>query len=481
METVSDMGLSSFRWEFEGLRAPLAIGGGFRQGVSGYRPSFGTKGSLRTMDGNPPTIFAISSGAPPAAIGVIRVSGPQAEAALERLAGRVVEPRRASLATLRGATGEVLDSALVLWFPGPATATGEDLVELHCHGGRAVLAAVEAALGEIEGLRRAEPGEFTRRAFANGRIDLAEAEGLADLLEAETELQRVAAIAMAGGAVSRETSHWRSEVLRLSAQLEAALDFSDEDDVEALPNQFRRDLAALADELRVRLDRPRSTVLHEGFRVAIAGPPNAGKSTLFNALVESEAAITSPAAGTTRDVILHSVSISGVPFTFVDMAGLRDLSQFEDPDPIEAIGIERAQAELLAADLVLWLGEEGQSPVADAWEVAAKADVEGAALKTRPDVTVSATTGEGLGALKHRLVEKARRTMPRPGEAALNARQHDRLSEALVALEQVQCEPDLLIVAEHLRSARVAFDRLLGRATTEDMLDTLFGRFCIGK
>lgn len=433
------------------------------------------------MVSSSPTIFAVSSGSPPAAIGVIRVSGNRAEQALLSLTGRSFEPRRASLVSLRDGRGDILDRALVIWFPGPNTATGEDLVELHCHGGRAVLEAVEAALGEMDGLQRAEPGEFTRRAFANGRIDLAEAEGLADLLEAETELQRASAIMVAGGAVSRETSDWRAEVLRLSAQIEAALDFSDEGDVDEIPPVFALDLAALVRSLSDRLDRPRSTGLHSGFRVALAGPPNAGKSTLFNALIESEAAITSPLAGTTRDVLVRSVAIEGVPFTFVDMAGIRDLSQVDAADPIESIGIERAQGELLSADVVLWLGEEGQCPIASAWEIDAKADLVEASRKRGPAIAVSAITGDGLTELKRRLVDHARKSLPKPGEAALNDRQHDRLKDALTALEQAQGEVDLLIVAEHLRTARLAFDRLLGRTTTEDMLDTLFGRFCIGK
>ena len=271
-----------------------------------------------------PTIFALSSGAPPAGVGVVRVSGPRAGAALEALAGRLPQPRRASLAKLRDGAFALLDEALVLWFPGPNTATGEDLAEFHCHGGRAVIAVVEAALAALPGLRRAEPGEFTRRAFANGRIDLAEAEGLGDLLAAETELQRAAAIANAGGALSRQVESWREGVLVLSAEVEGVLDFSDEEDSADLPEFFTWNIGALAGELGVWLARPRSERLGEGYRVVLAGPPNAGKSTLFNVLVESEAAITSPIAGTTRDVIERSVAIAGVPFAFVDTAGLRD-------------------------------------------------------------------------------------------------------------------------------------------------------------
>lgn len=427
-----------------------------------------------------PTIFALSSGAPPAGVGVIRVSGPGAEDALLALAGRVPPPRRASFARLRGAGGALLDEALVLWFPGPATATGEDLAEFHCHGGRAVIAAVEAALASLGGVRRAEPGEFTRRAFANGRIDLAEAEGLADLLSAETELARAAALANLGGAVSRQVEAWRERVLALSAQVEGVLDFSDEEDAADLPECFTWNIAALAGEIADWLARPRSERLGEGFRVVLAGPPNAGKSTLFNALIESEAAITSPIAGTTRDVIERAVAIGGVPFTFVDTAGLRAVEGGADADQIEAIGIARAEAELVRADLVLWLGPEGTGP-AGAWEIAAQADRAGFQPKAAARHTVSAATGAGLTGLKTALVEAARAALPKPGEAALNARQHARLAEAGDALAGAQRLNDPLLVAEELRRARLAFDRLIGRATTEDMLDTLFGRFCIGK
>ncbi|QDH33438.1 tRNA uridine-5-carboxymethylaminomethyl(34) synthesis GTPase MnmE [Porphyrobacter sp. YT40] len=422
------------------------------------------------------TIFALSSGAPPAGVGVIRVSGPQARVALEALAGRVPTPRRASLARLRGADGALLDEALALWFPGPNTATGEDLAEFHCHGGRAVIAAVEGALAALPDTRRAEPGEFTRRAFANGRIDLAEAEGLGDLLSAETELQRAAALANLGGALSRQVEGWRERVLGLSAEVEGVLDFSDEEDSADLHECFTWNIAALASELHEWLARPRSERLGEGYRVVLAGPPNAGKSTLFNALVESEAAITSPIAGTTRDVIERPVAIAGVPFTFVDTAGLRAPGE----DAIEAIGIARAEAELARADLVLWLGPEGEGPEG-AWEIAAQADLQDFAPKAAARFTLSAATGEGVAPLKTALVEAARDALPKPGEAALNARQHARLSEAAEALVAAQGLSDPLLVAEELRRARLAFDRQIGRATTEDMLDTLFGRFCIGK
>jgi tRNA modification GTPase len=332
----------------------------------------------------------------------------------------------------------------------------------------------------LPGLRRAEPGEFTRRAFANGRIDLAEAEGLADLLSAETELARAAALANAGGAVSRQVEAWRERVLVLSAEVEGVLDFSDEEDAAELPECFTWNIRVLADEIAAWLTRPRSERLGEGFRVVLAGPPNAGKSTLFNALIESEAAITSPIAGTTRDVIERGVAIGGVPFTFVDTAGLRAVEGGAEADQIEAIGIARAEAELARADLVLWLGPEGAGPVG-VWEIAPQADRQGFVPKQAARFTVSAASGAGLSALKAALVEAARASLPKPGEAALNARQHARLADAAEAVGGAQQVTDPLLVAEELRRARLAFDRLIGRATTEDMLDTLFGRFCIGK
>ncbi|WJY19585.1 tRNA uridine-5-carboxymethylaminomethyl(34) synthesis GTPase MnmE [Alteriqipengyuania flavescens] len=420
------------------------------------------------------TIYALSSGAPPAAIAVIRISGPAAGEALSSLTGRSFEPRRTALARLRDGAGATLDEALVLWLPGPDNATGEDTAELHCHGGRAVVAAVTSALSEMEGLRPAEPGEFTRRAFANGRLDLAEAEGLGDLLTAETELQRRAAMDFAGGGFSRQIGAWNEQVLRLSAEVESALDFSDEDDVPEPDAEFRRRVAALRSELDTWLERPAAEKLREGYRVALAGPPNAGKSTLFNALIEREAAIVSDIAGTTRDVIEAPVALGGVPFTFVDTAGLR----CETDDVIERIGIDRADAELARADCVLWLGEEGGGPDS-AVEISPFADLAG---KGKADgLSVSAITGQGIGELKAILIERARQALPKPGEAALNARQRTHLVAAAEALGRAAGKADWILLGEELRTVRAAFDRLLGRASTEDMLDTLFARFCIGK
>lgn len=422
------------------------------------------------------TIFALSSGAPPAAIAVVRISGPSAGAALQALSGRLPPERRAVTATLRDAVGAALDRALVLWLPGPHTATGEDSAELHLHGGRAVVAAVSAVLAAMPGLRAAEPGEFTRRAFANGRIDLSEAEGLADLLNAETELQRQSALAMAGGSFSRQVEVWRDQLLGLSASVEAVLDFADEDDVALLPADFLQRIDVLRSEISSWLTRPRAEVLREGYRVVIAGPPNAGKSTLFNILVQSEAAIATPIAGTTRDVLTRPVAYGGIPFLFADTAGLHDATD----DVVEAIGIERALEALDRADLVLWLGPEDEGPRAS-WEIAAQCDRAGVPGKAHPRHRVSAVNGEGIPGLIADLVATAQQAMPKPGEAALNQRQYDLLRDAARALQAAEDEADPLLVAEALRLTRVAFDALLGRTTTEHMLDALFGRFCIGK
>lgn len=429
------------------------------------------------------TIFALSSGPPPAGIAVIRISGAQAGRALAALTGKLPTARRAVLATLSDpVNATLLDRTMVLWLPGPGTATGEDSAELHLHGGRAVVAAVETALGKLPDLRRALPGEFTRRAFANGRIDLAEAEGLADLLTAETELQRRSALAMADGVLSRQAENWRTSLLTLSARLEAALDFSDEDDVgegeSLLPPHFAVNAAALMNDIEHWLARPRAEPLRDGFRVVLAGPPNAGKSTLFNALVEHEAAITAAEPGTTRDVLTHCVAIDGVPFTFVDTAGLRD----DHAGEIERIGIARARAAAANADLILWLGPEGEAPQGQPlWEVAAQCDRPDSLLKSVSAIRLSAQTGEGMTTFRDALLSHARNALPAPGEVALNRRQHALLEDVAAALADTQTQRDPLLVAEHLRLARLSLDALVGRTGTEDMLDTLFGRFCIGK
>jgi tRNA modification GTPase len=421
------------------------------------------------------TIFALSSGSPPAAVAVVRISGPRSDAALEALAGRLPAARRATVATLRDRHGEVLDRALMLRFPGPGTATGEDVAELHLHGGRAVVAAVLRTLAGLEGLRAAEPGEFTRRAFVNGRIDLAEAEGLADLLAAETDRQRRSALAMAGGALSCKVEAWRTRILALSAALEATLDFSDEGEVgEAWPAGWREGLDALSAELADFLAQPPAERLRDGIRVAVAGPPNSGKSSLVNYLAQRDAAITSPVPGTTRDLIEIPLAIGGIPFLLTDTAGLRD-----SEDPVEAIGVARAHAAVAGADLVLWLGAPEERTVGRVILVQSKADLGGA--RAEADFLVSAVSGEGMDALTVRLREEATALLPGEGEIAANNRQRAAVEEAGAALRGAARTGDMLIAAEGLRQARTALDRVVGRAGVEAMLDTLFGRFCIGK
>ncbi|OAN50948.1 tRNA uridine-5-carboxymethylaminomethyl(34) synthesis GTPase MnmE [Sphingobium sp. TCM1] len=429
------------------------------------------------LSGEDDTIFALSSGAPPAGIAVIRVSGPQARAALEALARRVPPPRTVSLALLKDPRDDgPLDRALLLWLPGPHTVTGEDMAELHCHGGRAVVAAVEEALGATPGLRRAEAGEYTRRAFAHGRMDLTAVEGLADLLAAETQSQRRAALLMAEGHFSRRIEGWRGTLLDLSAMAEAALDFSDEDDVPdaAIEARIGAGIATLAQDVDAILAAPSADRLRDGVRVVLAGPPNAGKSTLLNALVGRDAAIVSDIAGTTRDRIEAPAAIGGTAFLFTDTAGLRG----ETGDAIEAIGIDRARAALAAADIILWLGDADALPRDDAILVAAQCD---RADADRPGLRLSARTGEGMDVLIALLLSRAAALLPGEGDYALHARQRQRVGQVRDHLLAAGSTADLLVAAEELRLARAAIDALTGQAGTEDMLDRLFSGFCIGK
>jgi tRNA modification GTPase len=384
-------------------------------------------------------------------------------------------PRKASYVRLYDpATGGLIDHALTFWFPGPASATGEDVAELHLHGGRAVVAATLAALGALAHLRAAEAGEFTRRAFENGRIDLAEAEGLADLLAAETESQRQAALVLSEGGLGKTVSEWQHQLMRIAATVESELDFADESDVRENISRAL-DLDMLAGALRALLATPPAERLKDGLRVVIAGPPNAGKSSLFNRLIDREAAIVAEVAGTTRDRIEANVAIGGFPLILIDTAGLRDKTD----DRIEEMGMARTAEALQQADVIIWLGPPDEAP-ASALIVAAKADLDVSTLGTT-GLPVSVVTGEGVTALRDAILARARALLPRPGALALNQRHRSLIAVVLEEIGEASSQTDLLLVAEHLRRAGAALDRITGKAGVEDMLDALFGQFCIGK
>ena len=422
------------------------------------------------------TIFALSSGRPPAAISVIRVSGPKAHEAGMRMAGALPEVRSAGVRELRHpVSGELLDEALVLRFDSPASSTGEDIVEFQCHGGRAVVDGLLAALNEIPGLRQAEPGEFTRRAFEHGRIDLTEAEGLADLIEAETESQRRAALALSEGGLRRQTAVWRELLLALSARAERAIDY-DEDD-EGIDQTLLRDCGALAEELRQWLDRPRVEPLKDGAAVVVAGPPNAGKSSLINAIAGEERAIVTDTPGTTRDHIDVPLSLGGIAIRLTDTAGLR-----ETRDRIEAIGVARAQRLVEVADVLVWLGHGSDAPGHPRIVlVHAKADLPDRRSAPSGSIPVSSVTGQGVGELLEHIEKLARSVLPAEDAIAFNRRQATHVGEAFEALSGAASANDPVLLAEDLRLARTAFDRLTGRTGVEDVLDALFGRFCLGK
>jgi tRNA modification GTPase len=422
------------------------------------------------------TIFALSSGRPPAAVSIIRVSGPLAHDAGKRLAGTLPAARHAAVRTLRGQDGSLLDDALVLRFDGPASSTGENVVEFQCHGGRAVVDALLHELGRVEGLRTARPGEFTRRAFENGRIDLTEAEGLADLIEAETEWQRKAALAVAEGGLRAQVEQWQRNVLELSARAEAGIDYAEDEDVGVDP-ALARDCGDLASELEAWLERPRIEPLKDGVRVVVAGPPNAGKSSLINVIAGQERAIVTDIPGTTRDHIEVPLALDGMPILLTDTAGLR-----ESDEVVERIGIDRARSLVESADVLVWLGEPDDAPRHPRLiRVHARSDLPGRHEAPASSIAVSSVTGEGVRALLSRVAEFSRSLLPVDDAIALNRRQASELAEAHRVLEAAAVTPDFVLLAEYLRSARAAFDRLTGRAGVEDVLDALFGRFCLGK
>jgi tRNA modification GTPase len=454
------------------------------------------------------TIFALSSGRPPSAISIVRVSGPEAGTALTLLAGKIPAPRMATRALLRDGNRLPIDDAVMLWFPGPASATGEDVAEFHVHGGRAVLVALFATLSALDHMRAAEPGEFTRRAFENGKLDLTEAEGLDDLIHADTDRQRSQALRQLKGLLGDRARDWRAQIIEASALIEAGIDFSDEGDVPA--ELFAPALAkikTLLGEIReVLAEQGRSERLREGLVVAIAGPPNVGKSTLMNQLARREVAIVSPHAGTTRDIIEVQLDLDGYPVTVIDTAGIRDTD-----DPVEREGVRRARARAAEADLVLWLVDatheknldEATAPV---WVVRNKIDLDAAgsdtaglgihAMNSGPragvvrqghagaDFAISASRGDGIQELISALVAFAQNYFG-SGEGGLISRERQRklLEETVASLRRSisVIEQGEELAAEDLRIAARSLGQLLGRVDVEDLLDVIFRDFCIGK
>lgn len=442
-------------------------------------PEAGDQTVRQPPDPSDDTIVALSSGRPPAAIAVIRSSGPRAMAVLETMTRRAAPPART--AALREivdpAGGGMIDQALVLAFPGPDSATGQDIVEYQCHGGRAVVDKLLSALLAQPGVRLAAPGEFTRRALASGRIDLTEAEGLADLIEAETEAQRQAALRMAEGGLRRQIVEWQNAVIALSAQAEAAIDYvGDEEETGLDEPELASAARAIADSIQHWLERPRAEPLKEGIRVVAAGPPNAGKSSLINALAGSDRAIVTDVPGTTRDIIEIPVAVDGLPFVLVDTAGLRD-----SEDEVERIGIARAEREAERADLLLWLGDAGRLPEHPrVTTLFPKADLPGRGDAPSGTLAVSSRTGTGLVELWSVINKIARDLLPGEGDMALNRRQAGHLRSAVHALRS-PFDGDLAVLAANLAAARHEFDRLTGVSGVDDVLDALFSRFCLGK
>ncbi len=426
------------------------------------------------------TIFALATAQGKAGVAVIRISGPQAFAAASVLAGSLPAPRKTGVRLLRDGEGALVDEAMVISFAGPASFTGEDVVELHLHGSPAIVRRVMELLSDCDGLRLAEAGEFTRRALENERLDLAQVEGLSDLIEAETEAQRQQAVRVFSGGLGDQAEVWRSRIIRAAALLEATIDFADEE----VPEDVTPEVVGLLEQVQSDLDHEivGSKVaerLHLGFEVAILGAPNAGKSTLLNHIARREAAITSDIAGTTRDVIEVRMDLKGLPVTFLDTAGLR-----ETDDHVEGIGIQRALQRAEAADLRVFLTQPDEelllAPVEDDLVYRAKADL------LDDDVgAISGKTGAGTGDMLDSVFAVLSERMQRVNLASKERhriallRAKDALAEAAI---QVSAGPDRYeLAAEEIRSAARALDMLLGRIDVEAILDEIFSSFCLGK
>lgn len=429
------------------------------------------------------TIVALSSGALPAAIAIVRVSGPQAGAVARRFGLEIEAAGRMARATFRGVDGEALDRGLWCWFAGPDSATGADILELHLHGGKAVVQAVIAHALETDGVRLAERGDFVRQAFLNGKSDLAAIEGIGALIEAETEAQRKLAFAGMSGQSRKRAARWRESLVEAMALIEAELDFSEEDDIPgSVFDAARAGIGALMAEIEAQVARNRGfEIVRDGFRVVLLGAPNAGKSSLMNALVLRDLSIVTDEPGTTRDLIEVALDLDGYKIVLIDTAGLR-----ETGSKAEVLGIERALESADRADLVLWLhdltAEGGVGPRPGALVVGTKFDLVSGALPAEVDVAVSAMTGDGLAELTGLMAERVRAAVPQPQELSVSRREDGELRFASVALRAaLQDGLELELVAEHLRAAANALARITGAVGVEDLLDVIFSRFCIGK
>lgn len=434
------------------------------------------------------TIFALSSGVGRSAVAVIRVSGPLASEVVTAMCGKLPAPRRATLLRLRSPLdGEVLDQSLVLWLPGPNSFTGEDCAEFHTHGGRAVVDGTLGALSTIQGCRPAEPGEFTRRAFLHGRMDLTAVEALADLIDAETRAQRRQALRHLDGPLGARADEWRATILQASALVEASIDFSDEGDVLETP---LGDIKALVEPVAAGIsallaqEKGQGIRLRDGFTVVVAGPPNVGKSTLMNALVRRDVAIVSPIAGTTRDTIEAHLDLGGLPIVLVDTAGIRP-----SDDALEREGIERARRRASQADLVLWLELAGSTAATRSLPIGAPVISIATQVDRFPNASaalgISAQTGEGIDGLLDRIRNEAAGSLIGAETSLLTRARH---TEALVKAEaalrrivQAAADTQMELVAEDVRAAATQLGRISGRIDVEEILVEIFGRFCIGK
>ncbi|MET3856725.1 tRNA uridine-5-carboxymethylaminomethyl(34) synthesis GTPase MnmE [Rhizobium sp. OAE497] len=430
------------------------------------------------------TIYALSSGGLPSGVAVVRISGPATAAALQHLVGTLPSPRQASLRTIRNPNGDPIDSGLILFFPSPASFTGEDCAELQIHGGRAVVQSLLQCLSEIPGLRLAVEGEFSRRAFENGKLDLVEIEGLADLIAAETEMQRRLAVEHSSGHLSKLYDSWAERLTRCRALIEAELDFADEDDVPgSVSDQVWAEVNRLQSEISAHLaNADAGEIIRDGFKVVIAGAPNAGKSSLMNALAQRDVAIVTDIAGTTRDVLQVDLDIGGFLVKLYDTAGLR-----ETEERVEREGIRRAENLVAQADLVLYLHDQSSGLSAEhavsgdaRVNIRTKADL--AVASDAFDLSISVQTGEGLDELRLLIGDRIARTV-RPESLALPSRlrHKDSLAECLRAIGIALSAGELDLRAEELRVAANALGRITGRVDVENLLDVIFSEFCIGK